>query len=457
MSRLPLLPRGSGAAAPIERASANDLMELAADVGPMRVQIGALLRFAAAHPDPAAVHRVLAERTSRIPRLRQVLRRVPLGCGRPVWVDDTSFSVADHIQRIIVPGGDERAASRAAAALVAAPMTYARPLWRAAVLADPGGSAIGIVIVVHHVLADGIGGLAVLSRLVDGSAGEPGDPAPGLPRPLPTRLQLAADAMRGRRAGLRAVPAAVASVPAAVAGFRAGRTDEAAATSLSRPVSGALQVAAARVPLWELHDAARRAGATLNDAVLVAVAATVRAVLAERGEALGHLHVSVPVSLRSEGPGAAAAPAQGLGNRVATMLVAVPAAGPPAERLRLTATQTRERKAAARTASGPLVVMAFRAMGAVGLLRPFIERQRLVQAFVSNVPGPRERVGVAGAPVAGITPMTTLAGNVALSFLALSYAGELVVSISADPAVLPDVDRAAQVLAEELQRLVQPR
>ncbi len=46
-----------------------------------------------------------------------------------------------------------------------------RPPWRAVVLAHEG-RAVGLVLVMHHVLADGIGGLAVLVSLADGAPGD---------------------------------------------------------------------------------------------------------------------------------------------------------------------------------------------------------------------------------------------------------------------------------------------
>lgn len=446
MSRLPLLARGPGGPdARIERASATDLMELATDVGPMRVQFGALLRIDPPGADPAAISALLAERAARIPRLRQVLRRVPIGCGRPVWVDAQTFTTADHVRRVALPSGDGEVLLRTATGLVAEPMTFARPLWRAAVLEDPSGSAAGVVIAVHHVLADGIGGLAVLAQLVDDADEAP----PESPRPHPARMQLLADATRTRLAATRRAPAALAAIPAAAGSWRTGRLPNAPKTSLARPVSGQVQVAAARIRLLDLHDAAQRLGATVNDAVLAAVGGTVGAVLAERGEQVEQVHISAPVSLR-RGSG------MQLGNNLATMLVAVPTLGAPAERLRRVAALTRTRKGQARSGPASALVGVFRGMGALGLLRPFIEHQRMIQVFVSNVPGPPMPVSLAGARVVGITPMTTLAGNVTLSFLALSYAGELTVSVSADPAVLPDPDRAAQILHTELARLTAP-
>ena len=66
------------------------------------------------------------------------------------------------------------------------------------VVPDLRRGRVGLVLVLHHVLADGIDGLAILARLVDGA--DPG-PARTFPQPCPTRRRLAADALRSRLRG----------------------------------------------------------------------------------------------------------------------------------------------------------------------------------------------------------------------------------------------------------------
>ena len=43
-----------------------------------------------------------------VPRYRQRLAFVPLGQGRPVWVDDPHFNIAFHVRHsaLPAPGGD---------------------------------------------------------------------------------------------------------------------------------------------------------------------------------------------------------------------------------------------------------------------------------------------------------------------------------------------------------------
>jgi hypothetical protein len=118
------------------------------------------------------------------------------GCGPPVWVDDPAFDPVRHVRVEPCPAsGDEEAVLELAAAVMTEPLSRSHPLWAAVVVPGLAGGRLAVVPVLHHVLADGLGGLAILTRLVDGA--EPG-PVPPFPRPSPRWWELAVDAFRAR-------------------------------------------------------------------------------------------------------------------------------------------------------------------------------------------------------------------------------------------------------------------
>ncbi|HQR28436.1 MAG TPA: wax ester/triacylglycerol synthase family O-acyltransferase, partial [Nocardioides sp.] len=183
----------SGSAA-VDRAAPADVVNLAVDHGSVPMQIAALLTFDPAdRPPAAALEAALGARLARVPRLRRRLEATPFGCGRPVWVDDPGFALGRHLDVRTLPTAEEDPGATAAVELLLQRLPRDRPLWRARILTDTGRAA-GVVVVMHHALADGIGGLAVLATLVDGAQGE--DPAAGTPPrvPAPTVRELAADA-----------------------------------------------------------------------------------------------------------------------------------------------------------------------------------------------------------------------------------------------------------------------
>ena len=164
----------------VDRASPADLMQLAADVGPAPMHIGAVLVLGTGPGfSVEQARRVLGERIAAVPRLRQRLHRAPPGCGRPFWADDPAFDLCHHVRQVPCPApGDQRALLDVAAAVLGEPLPRSRPLWSATFVTGLAGGGTGLVIVMNHVLADGIGGLAVLASLVDEqprpAAGRPG-------------------------------------------------------------------------------------------------------------------------------------------------------------------------------------------------------------------------------------------------------------------------------------------
>ena len=87
-----------------ERVGADDLMSLASGRHPPPLQVGAVLILdVRSGLDSTSLRAVLQQRIAAVPRLRQRLQQVPLGCGRPVWVDDPGFSVDNHLTVVEKP------------------------------------------------------------------------------------------------------------------------------------------------------------------------------------------------------------------------------------------------------------------------------------------------------------------------------------------------------------------
>lgn len=442
--------RSAGTGAVIQRASAEDMMQLAADVGPVPAQIGAVLMLdPAAEFNVSAATRLIAQRIRAVPRFRHVLVNAPPGCGRPYWVDDPNFAIGHHVRSVACsPPGDEAALLDAAATIVTEPLPRSRPLWRATFVTGLAESRIALVVAFHHVLADGVGGLAVFANLVDGAAAATEAP---LPRPTPSIRELAADAWRARLRALARLPAMLPTARHAVTELHPAAASRAGRTTLNAPTGRRRRLGVARTELAPVRDLARAHEATVNDVVLTAIAGALAALLARRGETVDHLVVSVPVSRRTSATSAE------LGNRVGMMPVKLPVRGDRIERLRRVTRITRAQKTTTRGASAALLWPAFRLLAAVGLLRWFINRQRTVHTFETNLRGPDRRLTFAGHPLTDVLPLAIITGNVTTSFAVLSYAGTLTVVVIADPERLPDLDALTRSLQDELDWMAAER
>ncbi len=439
----------------IERASPSDVMELDCDVTGTSMQVAAALVLG---PGPAgrvvdlqSLQRAIARRIVAIPRMRQRLVSTPFGCGRPAWIDDADFDIRRHVRTSPCPSpGDEKAMLAVVAELVTHRLPPDQPLWTATLITGMSEGRSALLVMFHHVLADGIGGLAVLAGLVDGHASPTSDAAQRFPRPAARRRDLRRDALRGLARAIRAMPGELRRLPAAFSELGAGRTTSAPRCSLNRPVGTDRALATARADLTAVRAVAHSNGGTVNDVLLTAVTGAVRTVLARRGEAVDRLVISIPVSSRVQ------ASATELGNRVGVIPVELPVTGDPVDRLQQIARITAARKGAAPGASAALIGPAFRALAKIGVFNWFISRQRLVNTFVTNLRGPDHRLAFGGAPIVDVIAIPMVTGNITVAFAAMSYAGRLTVTVIADPEQCADLQDIAAVLQNELDCLTSP-
>ena len=436
----------------VDRASPTDRAFLVMDRGPVPVQFGVILLLEhAAHLDLATVRRLVGQRLGAVPRLSQRLVRAPLGGGGPLWVDDDAFDVRRHVRALDCDDpGDEAALMREALAQVMRPLPRDAPLWSVGLVTGRPSGGVALVIVLHHVLADGMGGLTVLGALVDADpSASPPAPAPA-PQPRPPTTRLVADAWQRRvRAAHEVLPSwrLLRSAMTASGGLA---PPAAARSSLVRRTGPRRAVSVVRVPVAPLAAAAHRHGATTNDALLVAVAAALHEVLLARGEQVDPLLVAVPVSGRVDADAAA------LGNSVSPLLLAVPTTGDLGGRLEQVAAAVRAGHAAA-TGPPPIALLGggFRLLARAGGYQWYMRHQHRLHTLVSHVRGPREPVCFGGAPVTAAIPLAVSEnGNLTVSFQVLTYAGTVTISALVDPDRFPDLDALAAGLRRQLDLVV---
>ena len=435
--------RGQSARPVIERAGAADRAFLAMDRGQVPEQFGVTLELEGAL-DLDRVRDLVGRRVQAIPRLRQRLEQVPFGCGGPVWVDDPTYDIRQHVREVVcrLPG-DEPALLDTALEMVTTPLLRDAPLWAVVLVTGLANDDCALVVVLHHVISDGVGGLAVLGSLVD-----PG-PAPthlAFPRPRPTNRTLARDAVRAK---VRAVRGLRRSWQLFRTSYRAGgglRPPRIADCSLMRTTGPRRAIAVVRADRPSLQRAAHAHGATTNDAVLVAVASALNRVLHGRGERVDELVVTVPVS------GRAAEDGSGLGNLVSPIIVPVPVTGAVGDRLSRTAAEVRARKSAA-TGPAPIAVAGwlFRPLAALGGYHWYMNHQHRFHTLVSHLRGPAEPLTFGGREITGAVPVGVAeGGNATVYFEVLSYRGTLTISAIVDPDSFPDLDVLSDGLRAEL-------
>lgn len=406
-----------------------------------------------------------------VPRYRQRLAFVPLNQGRPVWVDDPHFHVNFHVRHTALPppGGEEQL-KRLAGRAFSQSLDRSRPLWELWLVEGLAQDRFALLSKTHHALVDGVSGVDIATVLFDVSP-DPQPVAPPehewVPRPVPTGVQLLAEALleratvpaevvRGVRATVRRPRQIASRVGEAVAGVGA-----VAWTGLQAapPSPFNVRIGPHRRFTWVRGELAQfkavknALGGTVNDAVLAVVADALGRYMRLRGEPTEGvvLKAMVPVSVRADVERGA------LGNRVAAMWARLPVGiADPVQRLLMISREMEGIKDSGQAVGARVLteLSGFAPPTIMAQAARLQSRQRMFNVVVTNIPGPQFPLYVLGRRLEGLFPMVPLAENTALGIAIMSYNGQLNFGLNADFDALADLEALADQLRDSIDTLV---
>jgi WS/DGAT/MGAT family acyltransferase len=395
-----------------------------------------------------------------VPRLRQRVVDAPFDLARPRWEDDPTFDLDFHVRRYAV-SHDDGAPEHATLAdlfhtlgpIYERPFDRSRPLWELIELDGPGeGSALFFRL--HHGVADGVGGNAILAALTDAERDAPAppagwEPAPGgwEDEPAAARLagavrdRIAEDLARGRALGRAAWR--LATQPSAwweglrvvrgVAGDLFAATD-----SPLRDFGPSRHLSGFDLPFEPLRKARVALGGQMIDLMLAAVAGAV----GTWHRAHGHSEVAevmtlVPINLRRrEDQGLRA----GTGNRATGVMVRLPLhERDPVARFREIHRRVDERKAQPLVEHLPAVAEVLAVLPRPLFRAASRASSQAVNLIVTNVPGVMQPRFVAGTRITAAYPFAPLAPRCPVSVALYGYDQRLYVGIDADRTAMPDL------------------
>src|SRR5689334_11198375 len=96
---------------------------------------------------------------SKLPLLPRYLQRVvapPFNIGLPTWEYDPEFDVCRHVKQVTLRHGTEAEFKAMAGKILSTTMDRQRPLWDLILVSGLKNGRTGLIMRIHHCLADGI-------------------------------------------------------------------------------------------------------------------------------------------------------------------------------------------------------------------------------------------------------------------------------------------------------------
>ncbi|MBE1549480.1 WS/DGAT/MGAT family acyltransferase [Mycobacterium sp. OAS707] len=403
--------------------------------------------------------RTIARRLHLLEPLRYQLIDIPWKLHHPMWLEDCPVDLDYHLRRVRVPEpGGRRELDAVIGEIASTPLDRTRPLWEfhfAEGMADDRFALIGKV---HHTLADGVASANLLARLMDlaGSSHDERDDHPTCEAPTTADLLRAAgrDHVQNIAALPRLTRDAVRGASRVMRKAREREDDEGMAKMLKTPptflnhvVSPVRTFATAALSLAEIKETAKHLGVTFNDIVLSMAAGGLRELLLRYdGQADRPILASVPVSTDRSAD-------RITGNEISGLAVSLPVhIDDPLERVRLTAVAANRAKEVNELFGPqlhgqmmeylppPLTPALFRWQSKRAA------RSMIMNVAVSNVPGPRQRGHIGGAPVSEIYSVGVLSAGSAFNMTVWSYVDQLDIAVLSDDRTFKDTHEATDAM-----------
>jgi len=466
----------------MEQLSGQDAMFLHAELDGLPQHIGGVSIYDQSTAPNGVVRfkQILAMLESRVhlsPIFRRKLATVPLGLGRPYWVEDPDFDIEYHVRHIALPKpGDWRQLCILAARIHSQPLRRDKPLWEMYIiegLNDVEGipaNSFALLLKVHHCAMDGATGAQFMNIVHDFTpeTSHPGPPPPWVVERISTARMLTTAYIDAWKKPGQVVDM-VKQAGASYLRLRKGKAQQDFHTLDDKPKTrfqGKIsrhRVVEGRKFDFEVIRKIKNSqpGATINDVMLTIVAGGMRKYLQSKDELPEKTLVAgCPIDVRSPAEKTSG------GNMVGFMNVALRTEiDDPVERLKAVHEESVSAKAYAQAMGPRLMVdltdvlpgnvlsLAIRAASVTGLS----EASVVQNTIVTNVPGAPMQLYMCGAELVDSFSLGPLLPNIGLFHIIYSAVqnkkGAITLSFTACRDMLPDPEFYAQCLQDAFEEL----
>ena len=401
-----------------------------------------------------------------LPRYMKYVMSPPFGVGLPSWEYDPEFDIRRHMREVKLRHGTETELKALAGKVFSTMMDRRHPLWDLTLVRGLKGNRTGLIIRLHHCLADGIAGVGIINLLLDSNPEAPTPPRRKVKLQVPPRR----DALSSLTAGfvdsyadfvkriLSAITDVLSMAERVAANGESVEPNEFAdlfpeITAFTERLRfnviyrGPQKFAYTAIPLDKVKAIRKKCGTSVNDVILAIVTATIRSYCELHGDPVkGRLfRMMVPVNLRGNED-----PTQ-LGNRISLVPVTVPLS--IRQPRKLLAAVHKRTEFLKRVHAAELVSLAGGLIGMFptsvqGLAGP-IASQLPITPFnlvCTNVPGPQSPLYLLGHRMLEWYPYVPVGGEMAVNCAILSYDGKIFFGFSGDVHAAPDLKRMEKLL-----------
>lgn len=443
----------------------------------------------------------VADRMHLLEPLRRRLVEVPLSLDHPYWIEDPDFDINYHFRHIAVPppGGPQQL-DELVAEIIARPIDRAHPLWEAYVIEGLEDGSFAFLVKLHHAAVDGASGVELVSLLLDSepeSAPLSAEPKQWSGEAVPTQGQVfgralrdlalrprtalrlqarilgaAADLTRSRGLGgladvaRKGLPGAPGRALRKAIGSGYEERDEtpelpdrpAPRTPFNHAITSQRNFVHRALSLGEVKAIKNKLGVTVNDVVMAVCAGGLRRYLLAHEELPDDpLIAMVPVSTRTGSED------RKWTNRVSGLTCALPTHLEDA-RDRINFVNEAMNRAKENFSAIPADILTdftqFSPPAVAARASRMATRMRIadrvnppINLVISNVPGPRHPLYLAGARLQHYYPVSTITEGIGLNITVQSYIDELDFGLVACSELVPDLEDMMNFIAEELQLL----
>jgi WS/DGAT/MGAT family acyltransferase len=417
----------------------------------------------------------IASKLPLVPRYRQRVVVSPFDLGLPHWEFDPRFDIRNHVREAKLKNGTENELKELAGKIVSKSLDRNRPLWDFT-LARLKGGRTGIVVRLHHCLADGIAGVGVMNVIMDTSPAvppisakkrtkvEPPPPAQAkdagaaiLDGLAKSYLSLVNGAQTLHTGLLSAAQAAVASpsgTPAEVLRVVSELASPAERLPFNVVCKGPQRFAWTEVPLADIKAIKNVCGGTVNDVVLTLVTMAFGRYAQQRGIDLAgrSLRIVIPVNVRGNGD------ATELGNQISFVPVPLPLDISDPVKLLAVVTERVEFLKHARAAEfvgllgGVLSTLPnafWKNIGPVVSQLPL----SLCNLICTNVPGPQVPLYLMGHKMLSWYPWVPIGGLMGINCAILTYNGTAFFGFTGDVHAAPDLEHLEKFVDQSFAEL----